>query len=124
MPKNCATSAGIVAAIANPPGIPATKDATEDWLVRTKISFAAAFSIRSWGIPALTGPISMMVCTSISSPAKVSARNLLRLTFTPGILTALVIIVSSATEVVSFLACSIILILSIKLVILRCFPMR
>ncbi|MEQ2534443.1 hypothetical protein [Lachnospira hominis (ex Hitch et al. 2024)] len=82
-----------MAAIANPPGIPAANEATEDWLVRFNISLfeiAANFSLDTF---ASTGPKS-----KTSSVAKVSARNLSRLTFTPGIYTAEVIIFSNATS--------------------------
>lgn len=87
-----------MAAIANPPGIPAANEATEDWLVRFNISLfeiAANFSLDTF---ASTGPKSKTSWIMTSSVAKVSARNLSRLTFTPGICTAEVIIFSNATS--------------------------
>jgi len=87
-----------VAAIANPPGIPAANEATEDWLVRFNISLfeiAANFSLDTFASTGLKSKTSWIMTSSV---AKVSARNLSRLTFTPGIYTAEVIIFSNATS--------------------------
>ena len=51
-------SAGIVAAIAKPPGMPATNDAIDDWLVLASINFFDKRIIFSLFIPASIGPIS------------------------------------------------------------------
>ena len=85
IPKNCNTSAGTVAAIANPPGIPAANDAIEDWLVLFIINLLAIALISSLDTPAPIGPL-LIILSSISTfEENPSAKNLFLSTFTPGI---------------------------------------
>lgn len=84
--------------MAVPPGIPATKDAAEDSLVRFSICFFANTCNSSREIPAAIGPCSMISWILSGVEEKLSARNLLRLTLTPGSWTEVVMTFSSANS--------------------------
>ena len=102
IPKNCKISAGIVAAITNPPVIPVIKDAIDDWLVLVNISFLAKRLISSLLIPASTGPFSSISSKLSVLLANCSIKNCFLLTLTPGSWTAFVITSSSIIDWAKF----------------------
>ena len=99
-----------MAAIARPPGIPATNEATDDWLVRFIISLFAVLEISSLDIPASIGPKLIISWIFAPVPANCSAKNLSLLTFTPGIFIDVVII--SSKEIL-FDSCLVLFVFSI-----------
>ena len=98
VPKNCKVSAGIVAAIVTPPGIPAANDNIDVFVVLFFINEFAILSNLSIGIPAVTGSVSIAKFTIFPSfilEPKVCKRNCPLSTLTPGTFRAVPNIVSN-----------------------------
>ena len=98
VPKNCKVSAGIVAAIVNPPGIPAANDTIDVFVVLFLINEFAILSNLSIGIPAVTGSVLIAKFTIFSFfilEPKVCKRNCSLSTLTPGTFRAVPNIVSN-----------------------------
>lgn len=81
MAKNCAVSAGIVAAIAKPPGMPVANERLELCIVRSEITFLAILFKICLSILACPEPFS--ISSASSSGDKSSKNSSLKTLFDP-----------------------------------------